>query len=168
MAKTETTTMLERAIYRATRKIGVYACFEVTIGIGGKERVDYMTLDSKGIWRCYEVKCSVADFRSKAAKTFVGHYNYFVMPRDVYEIVKDEIPQHVGVYLYGQCKKRAKKQELLITHDILMLSMTRSLYRDADKLYREEYDFNQTKREMEHLRMQNRSLQAQLREKIGI
>jgi hypothetical protein len=28
--------------------MGVFGCFEVTIGFHGRERVDYMTLDTKG------------------------------------------------------------------------------------------------------------------------
>ncbi|MEJ9149089.1 hypothetical protein P4520_28825, partial [Bacillus thuringiensis] len=96
MAKTELTTKMERQIYAATNKQGVFGCFEVTIGWFGKERVDYLTLDTKGIWRCYEIKVSVSDFRSKANKTFCGHYNYYVIPEELYEKVKDEIPSHIG------------------------------------------------------------------------
>mgnify|MGYP000163993137 CR=1 FL=1 len=52
--KTEETKRLERAIWKATNKQGVFGCFEVTIGWFGKERVDYMTYDTKGVFRCYE------------------------------------------------------------------------------------------------------------------
>lgn len=136
IAKTDTTFQLEKAISRNTSKLGTFNCFEVTIGFGGNERVDYMTVDTKGIWRCYEVKCSVSDFRSKAKKTFVGHYNYFVMTDEVYEKVKDEIPSHIGVYIYGTLKKRPKKQELAVDEKVLMMSMIRSLTRDKDKYYK--------------------------------
>lgn len=54
--KTAETVALEKAIRRATYKMGTFGCYEVTIGYGGKERVDYMTYDTKGIFRCYEVK----------------------------------------------------------------------------------------------------------------
>ena len=53
--KTAETVALEKAIRRATYKMGTFGCYEVTIGYGGKERVDYMTYDTKGIFRCYEV-----------------------------------------------------------------------------------------------------------------
>ena len=76
--KTAETVALEKAIRRATYKMGTFGCYEVTIGYGGKERVDYMTYDTKGIFRCYEVKVSKADFHSAAVKSFVGHYNYYV------------------------------------------------------------------------------------------
>ncbi|MDA2113132.1 hypothetical protein PDN20_28285 [Bacillus cereus] len=134
MAKTGVTTEMEQQIYAATKKQGVFGCFEVTIGWFGKERVDYLTLDTKGIWRCYEVKVSVSDFRSKASKTFCGHYNYYVMPRELYEKVKGEIPIHIGVYIGGRLEKRAKKQELAVEEEILKASLIRSLSREADKL----------------------------------
>ncbi|MEX5522935.1 hypothetical protein [Bacillus cereus] len=38
MAKTEVTNEMERQIYAATKKQGVFGCFEVTIGWFGKER----------------------------------------------------------------------------------------------------------------------------------
>ena len=47
--KTKKTLKLEQDIYNATEKVGVFGCFEVTIGFFGKERVDYMTYDTKGI-----------------------------------------------------------------------------------------------------------------------
>ncbi|WP_186370641.1 hypothetical protein [Shouchella miscanthi] len=135
MAKTELTLQLERAIYKATIKQGTFGGFEVTIGWFGKERVDYMTYDTKGVWRCYEIKVSVADFRSKAKKTFVGHLNYYVMTEELFDKVKDEIPPGIGVYVHGWCKKRARKQELLIDEQVLKDSMIRSLAREAEKLF---------------------------------
>ena len=123
IAKTEKTAKLERSIWSATSKQGVFGCFEVTIGWFGKERVDYITYDTKGVWRCYEVKVSLSDFRSKAKKTFCGHYNYYVMPSELYEKVKDEIPSHVGVYVNGHhSAKRAKKQELSVFIRTLLIT----------------------------------------------
>lgn len=110
--KTAETVALEKAIRRATYKMGTFDCYEVTIGYGGKERVDYMTYDTKGIFRCYEVKVSKADFHSAAVKSFVGHYNYYVLTRELYDQVKGEIPDWVGVYIGDYCAKKAKKQDL--------------------------------------------------------
>lgn len=86
--KTAETVALEKSIRRATRKTGVFGCYEVTIGFCGRERVDYMTYDTKGVFRCYEIKVSKADFHSAAAKSFVGHYNYYVLTRELYDQVK--------------------------------------------------------------------------------
>lgn len=134
--KTAETERLERNIRSATHKMGVYGCFEVTIGFHGSERVDYITYDTKGIWRCYEIKVSKQDFHSKAAKSFRGNYNYYVMPQNLYETVIEEIPQHIGVYIGGVCVKKAKKQLLAVDEGILKDSMIRSLFRDSDKLYK--------------------------------
>lgn len=152
--KTKKTIKLEKKIRRATHKTGVFQCFEVTIGFKGTERVDFMTYDTKGIFRCYEIKVSKADFHSNAAKSFVGHYNYYVLTRELYNQVKDEIPDWVGVYIGDYCIKKAKKQDLsdreykmrrsingkstvVVTpwEEMLKDSMIRSLYRDADKTY---------------------------------
>lgn len=140
--KGETTIKLEQAIRRCTSKVGVFSCFEVKIGFDYDNlygRVDFLTMDTKNIVRCYEVKSSVADFRSKAKWTFVGHYNYFVLDSDTWEKVKDEVPNHVGVYVFGTCVKKPKKQqvseEMLTT---IRMSMIRSLSRDVDKLYKLE------------------------------
>lgn len=129
---------LEKELYSSTNKMGVFGCFEVTIGWYGKERVDYITYDTKGVWRCYEIKVSKADFHSKAKKTFVGHFNYYVMPRELYEEVKDEIPKHIGVHIGSGCIKNAKRQELSVDEKILKDSLIRSLCRDAEKIYTSE------------------------------
>lgn len=140
MAKTKLTLELEKSLYSNTSKTGVFGCFEVTIGFNSykPERVDYITYDTKGIWRCYEIKVSKSDFHSKANKTFVGHYNYYVMPKELYEEVKEEIPQHIGVHTGSYCIKSAKKQDLVVDEKILKDSLIRSLCRDSEKLYQSE------------------------------
>lgn len=152
--KTAETLKLEEDIRIATRKIGIYGCFEVTIGFFGKERVDYMTYEPRtGVFRCYEIKVTKADFHSTAAKSFVGHYNYYVLTKELWDKVKEEIPDGIGVYVGQNLEKRPKKQkiddksysfyrsingrskEVIITYtDMLKESMIRSLYRDSDKL----------------------------------
>ena len=87
--KTAATKQLEHDIRAATKKLGVFGCFEVTIGGMGNERVDYMTYEpAKGIFRCYEIKVTKKDFHSKAAVSFVRHYNYYVLTRELYEAMK--------------------------------------------------------------------------------
>jgi len=128
---------LERKIYTYTSKLGVFGCFEVTIGWFGDERIDYITYDTKGIWRCYEIKATKDDFYSKSKKTFIGHYNYFVMPKELYEEVKNDIPENIGVIADGNYSlKKAKKQNLIIDEQVLKNSMIRSLSREAEKLYK--------------------------------
>lgn len=98
-----------------------------------------------------------ADFHSAAVKSFVGHYNYYVLTRELYDQVKEEIPDWVGVYIGDYCAKKAKKQDLsgreyktrrsvngrstevsTPWEDMLKESMIRSLYRDSDKLIQTE------------------------------
>lgn len=155
MAKTEATLQLEQDIKAATLKMGVFGCLEVTIGFRGKERVDYMTYDTYGIFRCYEIKVSKSDFHSKHANSFCGHYNYYVMTKELYDQVHDEIPDWVGCYVGESCVKRAKIQDIsnktytfkrsvngkyteLSVSWVNMLkdSFIRSLYRDSQKLHR--------------------------------
>lgn len=152
MTKTKETLMLESGIHYATKKRGVFGCFEVTIGVRGKERVDYMTYDMKGIWRCYEIKVSVNDFRSKAKKTFCGNYNYYVLTRELYEQVKDEIPATIGVYINKadsnslELVKKPKRTELTIDVEILRYSIMRSMYRETQKVIESETDQYKPKR----------------------
>lgn len=153
--KTELTKELEHNLWKYTNKQGTFGCFEVTIGWFGKERVDYITYDTKGIWRCYEVKISKSDFHSKAHNTFVGHYNYYVMPNELYQEVKNEIPNHVGVIIDGDSSiKKAKKQELKVDEQILKNSIIRSLCRDVDKHLMESdtYLIDNYNREISRLR----------------
>lgn len=138
IAKTEQTVQLERDIFTATNKQGIFGCFEVTIGWYGNERVDYITYDTKGIWRCYEIKTSKADFYSKAKKTFVGHFNYYVLTLELYELVKTVIPDHIGVYVGDRLMKRPKKQALSIDEQVLKNSLIRSLARDAEKIQKSD------------------------------
>ena len=134
--KTADTKRLEKAIWKATNKQGVFGCFEVTIGWFGKERVDYMTYDTKGLFRCYEIKVSKADFHSNCHNSFLGDLNYYVLPPDLYDEVKSEIPEHIGVYVerggFSYSVKRAKRRPVE-DRDILKDSMIRSLCREVTK-----------------------------------
>ena len=138
--------MLERNIWSATHKQGVFSAFEVTIGWSGTERVDYMTYDTKHVFRCYEIKVSKSDFRSPAAKTFCGHFNYFVMPYELYQQVMDEIPMGIGVFCEARsrdpqlaklepctCVRQARRRKLTVAPEVLKDSMIRSLSRDLGK-----------------------------------
>ena len=173
MAKTEETLKLEKDIFRATKKTGVFGCFEVTIGFFGKERVDYMTYDTKGIFRCYEIKTSVSDFRSKSKNTFCGHYNYYVLTKEVYEKVKDEIPKHVGVFVSGCFHKKPIKQKLDIPIDVLKDSMIRSLCRESDKLFNssDKKALDKAKKTLEKEKQEVKKLRkelANLKKKVGV
>lgn len=162
MAKSNLTIELERAIIKETAKW--FGCLEVTIGWYGKGRVDYMTMDCKEIFRCYELKVSKQDFKSSHGHNFVGHFNYYVMPSNVFKEVMDLIPKHIGIYTwngrYLTLIKRPKKQELKVDINILKNSMIRSLNRDATKFYNSKNGdyLNRLSCEIRRLQKENESL----------
>lgn len=138
--KTELTKKLQDKLFKYTDKQGQFGCFEVTIGWFGKERVDYLTYDTSGNWKCFEIKVSENDFKSKCNNTFIGNYNYYVMPYELYDKVKNEIPEEIGVLIpeYNGLEsiKKAKKQDLKVDKEILFESMIRSMQRDNARYYK--------------------------------
>ncbi len=88
----------------------IYWAREVTFDYSTQNaiRVDYMQFKpvnntvsgiEKGDFYCYEVKSSVEDFHSKNGHNFIGDFNYYVMPEEVYATVRNEIPYYVGVFV---------------------------------------------------------------------
>lgn len=101
----------------------IYWAAEVTFDYATSNavRVDFMQFKSanntvsgieKGDFYCYEVKSSVEDFHSKNGHNFLGDFNYYVMPQEVYEQVKNEIPYKVGVYVPERMNYRGEWYEL--------------------------------------------------------
>lgn len=95
----------------------------------------------KGDFYCYEVKSSIEDFHSKNGHNFIGEFNYYVMPEEVYEKVKNEIPYYIGVYIpdgisyRGQWYnlksiKKGKKRDRSRPMAEMLLMMFRSAARD--------------------------------------
>ena len=152
MTKTELTRRAERAVWYNTQKMGTFGCFEVTIGWFGKEIVDYITYDTNAEIRCYEIKVSKQDFLSKAKQTFIGHFNYYVMPEELYnQLIKENTPgllfqinsYGTGVYTFGktgwQNVRKAKRRK--VNHSVVatvLESMLRSTSREVQKFYREK------------------------------
>lgn len=107
-------------------------------------RVDYMKFKpanntisgiEKGDFYCYEIKSSVEDFHSKNGHNFLGDYNYYVMPKDVFEKVKSEIPWGVGVFVPDglhdlRSVKKARRQNRERPVAEMLLMMFRSAARD--------------------------------------
>lgn len=132
----------------------IYWAKEVTFDYATSNavRVDYMKFKpvnntvsgiEKGDFYCYEVKSSVEDFHSKNGHNFIGDFNYYVMPEDVYEKVKDEIPYKVGVlvpekknyrgewYDLKYVKKSARKDRERPVSEMLLM-MFRSAARERN------------------------------------
>ena len=130
----------------------IYTAKEVTFdyATGNAIRVDYMRFKplnnsvsgiEKGNFYCYEIKSSVADFHSKNGHNFIGDYNYYVMPEEVYAKVSMEIPYGVGVYIpdnmhYSgewcnlKCVRKARQKNRKKSVQEMLLMMFRSCARD--------------------------------------
>lgn len=97
--KTPLTLDLEKTLYAYWEAQGATAVEEVTMpddaGI-----VDTLVRQPDGIWRCFELKVTKADFHSNAKLSFIGNYNYFVFPAPLYPKLKAEIPTNIGVMTY--------------------------------------------------------------------
>lgn len=153
MAKSQITIDIENFFLEKLHVSREFAVHEVTLGhrgivdilsyVGeikkngrGKKRTRNVT------WRCYEIKVSKTDFYSKAKWTFIGHYNYFVMPLALYDTVKKDIPKNVGVYIAEPTTKgyefysikSASRQRLVgLSHEEITDSMICSLSREVRK-----------------------------------
>lgn len=139
--ETKLTKEIKTALWGFTNAQGTFGCYEVTIGWFGSERVDYMTYDTKGDFRCYEIKISKSDFHSKNHNSFVGHFGYYVIPQELAEQLNGEMPDGIGLISYvGKGKleliKRPKRRDPSVDCQILRDSMIRSLCRDVDYLYK--------------------------------
>lgn len=140
--------MLEKYIdpHKDTR---IYWAKEVTFdyGTANQVRVDYMMFKpvnnsvsgiEKGDFYCYEVKSSIEDFHSKNGHNFIGDFNYYVMPGDVFDKVEAEIPYIIGVLVpaengYLQSIKKAKRKDRAKPMCEMLLMMYRSARRDTKK-----------------------------------
>ena len=161
--KTNLTKMIENSLWQTTKKIGTYGCFEVTLPNGG--RVDYMTFDTKGIFRCYEIKVSKSDFSSINGHNFLGHYNYYAVPQDLYNEIKNEISNEIGVFIFGEGVKKKPKRQVNINTDMLKNCMIRSLYRDVVKGIESGAVDEVTYRESEISRLKNQLYEEQRQRK---
>lgn len=82
-------------------------------------QVDYITMDDKDIFRCYEIRTE-DDFSLKEKMYFVGNYNFLVLSEDIYEKLKKNIERGfygVGIYTYnGYTLKLIRRATLKTVH----------------------------------------------------
>lgn len=163
-SRPEITAMLSLSIQRhicPNNDPRIYWAREVTFDYATTNavRVDFMKFKpvnntvsgiEKGDFYCYEVKSSAEDFRSKNGHNFLGDYNYYVMPEEVYEQIKKEIPYQVGVYVPDgmnyrgewydlKAIKKAKRKDRSRPVSEMLLMMFRSAARDRKKVLSDGY-----------------------------
>ncbi|MQS75384.1 hypothetical protein [Companilactobacillus halodurans] len=178
--KTKLTKDLEATLYQYCYEQGSYVVEEVSMPDkkGIVDTLSYQQLPNGEIdWRCYELKVTKTDFHSKAKLSFIGNYNYFVLPQKLYQEVSEEIPTHIGVLIYRAFDKKAienspqtlrapgfltvaKKaqfQELQVDETKLTSHFIASLFREVDKakkvekglqLYSDDRLFKELKKRM--------------------
>ena len=148
--KTPLTLDLEETLYAYCREKGEVVVEEVVMpdDLGIVDTLSLRLLSDKEYeWRCFELKVSKGDFRSHAKLSFVGHYNYFVLPESLYLQVEKEIPDHVGVLVYhGYANpeeqglpgylvsaKKARYQELQVNENELLYRLMNAQAREVSK-----------------------------------
>jgi len=159
--KTKLTKNLESTLYQYCYEQGAYVVEEVSMPDkkGIVDTLSYQQLPDGDVeWRCYELKVTKSDFHSKAKLSFIGNYNYFVLPQKLYEEVAEEIPAHIGVMIYRAfdkkaadlapqtlrtpgfltIAKKAQYQELQVDEKPLTAHFISSLFREVDKAKRVE------------------------------
>ena len=141
----------------------------------GHEIVDFASMDSKGIVRCYEIKVTLSDLKSKAKKSWYGHYNYLAVTDELYEKIKDHIreyiPDWVGVITPSAftwsapltVRIPAKKQELsmeqeLMIKESMVRSVTLKMYKYKDQV--DEDKIKELKKEVSGARKQVSEMNA--------
>lgn len=99
--KTPLTLDLEKTLYAYWEDQGAVAVEEVTMP-DDRGIVDTLVMQPGAplTWRCFELKVTKSDFHSSAKLSFIGDYNYFVLPLLLYQQVAGEIPAGIGVMTY--------------------------------------------------------------------
>lgn len=154
--KTELTRDIEKALYYYCMELGALVVEEVSMPEeqGIVDTLACFFKEQSFEWRCYELKVTKADFRSKAKLSFIGHYNYFVLPQALYEAVKEEVPAEIGVLVYRpydnleeemwakgtfNIVKRPVRQELRVAELALTQRFMASMFREVQKAKRMDY-----------------------------
>ena len=139
-----TTKEIENIAYNYLWKKGWYGVFEVAIprtivNKYHRERVDFLTYETTGVYRAYEIKRDKNDFYSGCAWSWIGNYNYFIMPNSLYADVKKDIPKDIGVWVVYdfskkmECVKKPKRRDLLCAPADMQFAMLQAMSREYKK-----------------------------------
>lgn len=146
--KTPLTLQMEETLYYYAREKGDIVVEEVTMPAeqGIVDTLSCCLDEHKDFeWRCYELKVTKADFHSTAKLSFIGNYNYFVLPENLFKQVQEEIPAHVGALVYHPFKgespipgfftseKKPQRQDLAVDEKELLYRLIASQAREVGK-----------------------------------
>lgn len=143
--KSDKTYQLEETIALATWKLGQIGCPEV--GLGEEGIIDYITMEMTGdrLVRCYELKITKEDFLSDAKKTFIGDYNYYVIPTSLWNAVRSHIAPGIGCWCMdnrgqAQCMLEAERRECSLDRNYVARRIIHGLRREHSKIDRERWE----------------------------
>jgi len=78
------------------------------------KRVDFCCYDKKDNFIFVEIKVTKSDFKSKCGHNFNGNKNYYALAPNLYDEVKDLIPDNIGVYtIQPDAKSKCYELKLL-------------------------------------------------------
>lgn len=121
--------VLQQSLFGSNPKLAKeYGTTEVTIDFqrngNGREIVDFMSVDLKrNIIKCFEIKVTMQDFRSKAKKSWYGNLNYLVLSDELYKQQslddwKAEIPSYVGIVVINPSSTEKETVKMAFRKDI--------------------------------------------------
>ena len=150
--KTKKTKEIENYLYIFLQRKGTFCCPEVKMGMGNTGKhgiVDYLSLTTKGIVTCYEIKVTKEDLvNSSHGHNFYGNYNFYVIPIGLYSKIKDFVPKYVGVIEFdieGHAKYLKEAKFMTIRNlSSIKLYLIRSLYREFQKTMNDKLHVNKS------------------------
>lgn len=136
------TLRIEQLLYDLTNQVGTYKCHEVGL-FHGKEIVDFMSVSTRRVISCYEIKTSLSDYKSKASLSFHGHRNFYVLSGSLYKTLEDKnllknIPKHIGIYAVESDRLVLKKRCSIVKPEFsvekALFALIKSILREKGKL----------------------------------
>ena len=120
---------------------GIYGCKKCVGCIHNKHSYELGILVT-----CFEIKISVSDFKSKNGHNFHGNRNYYVVDSQIYDNIKDLVPDDIGIIVYYQKTGSMRIKKECAFKNISEKTKTRLLY-DAFKKWVDrfgyEYKYNE-------------------------
>lgn len=101
-------TAYEVPVEHGTTAQGIIDCVRVCEYFDG----EYPSGEPKILIVCFEIKITKADFKSTHGHNFVGNLNYYVVPNSIYNDIKDDVPDGIGIIVYhdnSYCGLRRRK-----------------------------------------------------------